>query len=146
MALALGLALGAPAAALAAPAQGAFSLLDEPADGPDARRYKAALRLFAGARTVLIICDSCKSEAAWNRYEKRNGNTLGFVAKQFKLGGGFGEAQKRAVDVFSVEAANAELAANSCPELVAGIDSQDWDLYKGDRFHSDYEFLRSARE
>ncbi|MDR2461541.1 MAG: hypothetical protein LBE38_12325 [Deltaproteobacteria bacterium] len=122
-----------------------FSLEDLEDDEPATHRYKAALRLFAGVRTVMLICNQCKDQATWDQYEKRNGNSVNYVVNQFKAGGGLGAPQKIAVDTHSTQMADAALSSFSCASLINQIQSQEWDIYKGQRFNKDYSFLRQQQ-
>jgi hypothetical protein len=119
-----------------------FSLepLDE--DTPSIRKYKAALRIFAGVQTVYHLSSKCNATKSWKQYEKRNGNTLAQVVKNFSLGGGMGVPQKIAVDAYTDGQMKEALSTKACAGLMADIDSQVWDIYKGDRFSEDYGILR----
>ena len=106
-------------------------------------RYKAALRLFAGVGAVRQFCDRCSNEKAWTQYEKRNGTTIGYVVGQFKLGPGFGDAQKAAVSDYVDYLVTDAFSNSNCDAIIHEVNKQGWDLYKGERFLEDYSLVRS---
>jgi hypothetical protein len=122
-----------------------FSLDSEEDDTPGMLRYKAALRLFAGVGAVRNFCDVCNNEKVWAQYERRNGNTIRYVVGQFKKGLGFGQDQKLAVDAYSDALTDAVLRAANCEMIMREINSQRWDIYKGERFQEDYVLVRSKK-
>ncbi|MDR2350318.1 MAG: hypothetical protein LBF41_06830 [Deltaproteobacteria bacterium] len=127
---------------LAALTEGPFTLDDLPDDMPGTTRYKAALRLFAGVGAVRILCSECSNRSVWDRYEKRNGNTISLVVSRFKDGGGFGEQQRGAVNAHSRELAEKALRGANCDMLMSQVNRQDWDIYKGKRFSRDYKLVK----
>jgi hypothetical protein len=119
-----------------------FTLQNLPEDSPDTLKYKAALRLFGGARAVFLICGRCKDQATWSAYEKRNGNTMAFVAKKMKAYGGLRNEQKEVLNDFSNETADKAVSFINCGILISQINGQKWDLYRSERFVNDYNFLK----
>jgi hypothetical protein len=90
----------------------------------------------------MLICEECKDQEAWNRYEKRNGNTVSYVVGQFKYGGGLGDPQKAAVELYSRGLFDDAVSSFSCKSLIDQVHDQEWDLYKGARFEGDYAIVR----
>jgi hypothetical protein len=120
-----------------------FTIDSLPADTAPTQKYKAGLRLFAVAQAVHQICSECGSMEAWEHYERRNGNTLGLAVRQFGLGGGVREEQKREVDRFAGKVRQDAYAVSACPGLLEEIRTQKWDIYKADRFKADYDLIRA---
>jgi hypothetical protein len=120
-----------------------FSLETVDGDSPNIIKFKAALRIFAGVQAVYHLTSKCNAKPTWEQYEKRNGNTLAQVVKQFELGGGLGVPQKTAVDAYANGEVAEALSTKACAGLVADINSQEWDIYKGDRFKDDYSLIKA---
>ena len=135
--------LSAQTPPLSAQQDGVFSLEPAEGDSPQILKYKAALRIFGGVHAVYQLTQKCRGDKSWAGYEKRNGNTLALAVKQFELGGGFGEAQKTAVGAYAEGQVKEALSAKSCASLLSDIDSQVWDIYKGERFSEDYALISS---
>ncbi|MDR2338962.1 MAG: hypothetical protein LBF40_02345 [Deltaproteobacteria bacterium] len=149
LALALASFVAAGPVAAAQPATGGnagqavFSMEPAEGDSPEILKYKAALRLFSGAQAVHQLTRKCQSEAAWKGYEKRNGNTLAQVVKNFKLGGGLGKPQKTAIDAYADGQVKEALSEKNCDGILRDIGSQEWDIYSGRRFSEDYAIIKS---
>jgi hypothetical protein len=122
-----------------------FSIQNLPDDNLNMIRYKAALRLFAGVWAVRDFCTKCSDESTWEKYERRNGTTIGYVMGQFKAGGGLGEEHKMAINAYSFKLAADAYLDSDCDGILEQINSQDWDLYKANRFHEDYVTLRQKK-
>jgi hypothetical protein len=145
LALALAAFPAADAAAQQKPAvpSGPFTIDSLPEDTPVTAKYKAGLRLFAVVQAVHTICSECGSSEVWEQYERRNGNSVGLAVRQFGLGGGVREEQKREVDRYAQKVRQDAYAATACPGLLEDVRTQKWDIYKADRFKADYELIRS---
>ncbi|MDR1313229.1 MAG: hypothetical protein LBQ12_05915 [Deltaproteobacteria bacterium] len=120
-----------------------FTIESQPGDTPPTLKYKAALRLFASVQAVHKFCSDCGDLDAWQHYERRNGTTIGLVARQFGLGGGVGEAQKQEVDRYSAKVREDAGMEYACPALMEQVRSQKWDIYKAERFDADYQTVKA---
>jgi hypothetical protein len=122
---------------------GFFSLEPVEDDSPSILKYKAALRIFGGVQAVYHLTNKCNAAKTWAGYEKRNGNSLAMVVRQFELGGGLGIPQKTAIDAYADGQVKEALSLKNCSALIKDIDSQEWDIYKGARFQEDYTLIKS---
>jgi hypothetical protein len=143
LALSLAIFLALPAAGAEAQSVGQpFSLEAGEEDGQSITRYKAALRIFGGVKAVYDLTAKCKAPSTLAGFERRNGNSISLVVKQFELGGGLGLEQRAAVNAYAEGQVREALSQKDCAALMADVDAQKWDVYKSERFQEDYEIVK----
>jgi hypothetical protein len=156
LALALALVLAAPSG-LAAQAAGdggagaqdappanqtapALTMAAAPDDPPETARFKAALRLLAGFHLVLAISKACDRQDVWENYQNRNGRTFSQVYGSLKSGGAFDQNYRNLVEGHVQSAAQDALKVG-CEASMRDVENGGWDLYKANRFRSDYRLF-----